>query len=287
MKKSCYQFLKNLYHQQNYYSVLVDLTNNERVENKLDALLLNPQLVEAAQKKADDMAEKGYFAHVSPDGSKPWYWFEESGYEYTYAGENLAVDFSDSEEVKDAWMDSPLHRANILNGKYTEIGIATAKGKFNGKKTTFVVQMFGSPKTTFKIVDQISVSGEEIISTSTPTTSAITTQVLGAETSYVEFKSEEISTGTNTPVVVQQINVETPIEYASRSQELLASPGTLLKTTYGFLAVIILFALTLFIGIELKIRHPKNVAYGFLLLIIMGSLFWLYQYGLFSHIIVV
>ena len=48
----------------------------------------------AAQAKADDMATKGYFAHTSPDGKNSWYWFKQAGYTFTYAGENLALDFS-------------------------------------------------------------------------------------------------------------------------------------------------------------------------------------------------
>ena len=60
--------------------------------------------------KAQDMATLGYFAHVSPDGKTPWYWIEKVGYDYQYAGENLAINFSDSKDVTNAWMASPLHK---------------------------------------------------------------------------------------------------------------------------------------------------------------------------------
>ena len=71
---------------------------------------------------------------------------EKADYDFVYAGENLAINFEDSSEVSSAWMNSPKHKENILNGNFTEIGIATEKGFYNGKETIFVVQMFGSPK---------------------------------------------------------------------------------------------------------------------------------------------
>jgi len=126
-------------------AVLVDLTNTERGDGALAVLTRNEVLDHAAQLKAEDMAEKEYFAHDSPDGLSPWYFFEQAGYTYAYAGENLAVNFSDSDEVVDAWMNSPGHRANILKSQYSEIGIGTAKGMYKGTPTIFVVQLFGTP----------------------------------------------------------------------------------------------------------------------------------------------
>ena len=126
-------------------NVLVDETNQSRVANALPDLQLSPVLQEAAQEKANDMASKGYFAHTSPQGLTPWYWFQQVGYSFDYAGENLAVNFSDSQDVTTAWMNSPEHRANILNADFTQIGIATAQGIYNGQPTTFVVEEFGTP----------------------------------------------------------------------------------------------------------------------------------------------
>jgi hypothetical protein len=125
--------------------VLVDLTNEERQDNNLGYLQRNPLLDLAAQQKARHMAENSYFAHNSPDGLTPWYWFYQTGYQFQAAGENLAVNFSDSDQVVRAWMESPGHRANILNGGFTEIGMAMAEGEYNGKRTIFVVQLFGTP----------------------------------------------------------------------------------------------------------------------------------------------
>lgn len=126
-------------------AVLVDLTNEDRTERGLHSLEPNKELKKAAQMKANHMVEEGYFAHDAPDGTTPWEWFQRAGYQYRSAGENLAVNFADSEMVEEAWMESPPHRKNILADKFTEIGIATTRGEYKGKETVFVVQMFGKP----------------------------------------------------------------------------------------------------------------------------------------------
>ncbi|MDO8469709.1 MAG: CAP domain-containing protein [bacterium] len=125
--------------------VIVDATNAERGNEVFGTLAVNPLLQGAAQKKADDMAAKGYFAHTAPDGTAPWAWFKQAGYAYAYAGENLAVNFMDSKDVVDAWMRSPSHRANIMNGHYSEIGIGVAEGEYQGQRAVYVVQFFGLP----------------------------------------------------------------------------------------------------------------------------------------------
>ncbi len=127
-------------------SVVTLLTNEDRVAQGLAQLESDELLTKAAQLKAEHMAEEGYFSHVSPDGKTPWYWLEQVGYPYSYAGENLAVDFNDSREVQEAWMASPTHRANIVKREYTRIGVGVAKGMFEGKETTFAVQFFATPK---------------------------------------------------------------------------------------------------------------------------------------------
>lgn len=126
-------------------AALTDLTNNDRALSGTTVLVEDPLLAKAAEMKAEDMAAKGYFAHVSPEGKTPWYWLDSVGYEYSYAGENLAVNFTDSVDVETAWMNSPEHRANIMKPEYTRIGIGTAKGIYNGEATTFVVQLFATP----------------------------------------------------------------------------------------------------------------------------------------------
>ncbi len=125
--------------------VVALLTNDARTDENLLPLRESEILARGAQMKADDMAKKGYFSHTGPEGEQPWVWFMRAGYRYQYAGENLAVNYDESEEVVDAWLKSPTHRANILKEQYTEIGIGIATGTYKGREATFVVQFFGKP----------------------------------------------------------------------------------------------------------------------------------------------
>jgi len=124
---------------------IVELTNQKRTEKGLPPLMLNPLLSEAARRKAGDMFAFNYWAHNSPSGRDPWSFFKEVGYQYLYAGENLARNFTDPEGVVGAWMASPTHRDNILNSDYQEIGVAVVEGSLEGVQTTLVVQLFGTP----------------------------------------------------------------------------------------------------------------------------------------------
>jgi uncharacterized protein YkwD len=123
---------------------LIEFTNQERVNHNQPVLRYNSQLRDAAMAKAADILEKDYFEHTSPQGKTPWVFIDQAGYSYLRAGENLAIDFKDSNDVVPAWMKSPTHRANILKDDYEEVGIAAVTGDYNGHKTTVVVQMFGS-----------------------------------------------------------------------------------------------------------------------------------------------
>jgi len=121
-------------------------TNNERVANNKAALTMNDTLGEAAAMKANDMFVDQYWSHTAPDGTGPWVWFAEVGYDYERAGENLARGFDSSAGVVTAWMDSPTHRENVL-GDFTEVGFAVQEGVLNGKSTTLVVALYGKPAT--------------------------------------------------------------------------------------------------------------------------------------------
>ncbi len=123
---------------------VVRLTNQKRQEAGLSLLTYNSDLAGAAYTKGVDMITKDYWAHVAPDGTQPWKFFNDFGYKYKYAGENLARDFTNPSSAVDAWMNSPTHRENILNPKYKEIGIGVVEGDLAGTDTTIIVQFFGS-----------------------------------------------------------------------------------------------------------------------------------------------
>lgn len=124
---------------------LLTLTNEKRKENGLGALIQSPQLSTAAENKADDMFAKNYWAHNSPTGTTPWVFIKQSGYNYVYAGENLARGFNSSTDVVNAWMASKAgHRENILSSDFKDVGFAVKSGKLNGEETFLVVQELGS-----------------------------------------------------------------------------------------------------------------------------------------------
>lgn len=147
-------------------SSIIELTNKERGQLGLTQLTENEALNQAAKEKAMHMFSQSYFDHFSPTGVSPWYFFENNGYDYKYAGENLAIGFLEPEEVYTAWQDSYTHHENILNENYREIGIGVVKGYFNGAYTTIVVQLFGTQEATTTPITLI--EEEEVIQEETP-----------------------------------------------------------------------------------------------------------------------
>lgn len=123
---------------------IIELTNQERAKKGLPPVSENEALNKAATLKAQNMFDENYWAHFAPSGKTPWDFILGSGYRFTYAGENLAKNFYNTEGVISAWMTSQTHRDNLLNSKYEDIGIAVVEGVLNGQKTTLIVQMFGT-----------------------------------------------------------------------------------------------------------------------------------------------
>lgn len=126
---------------------LLNLTNKEREKYQLSPLKYNEKLSLAARKKAEDMFAKNYWAHYSPYGKTPWDFILDSGYQYEYAGENLAKNFLFTNDVIRAWMNSPSHKENILKKEYTDVGFAVVNGVLNNEETTLIVQIFAKPLT--------------------------------------------------------------------------------------------------------------------------------------------
>lgn len=139
---------------------IIDLTNMERKRYGVSTLKENSLLDKAAEDKAKNMFAENYWAHNSPSGKSPWVWFKQEGYDYVYAGENLARGFSNSKDTMDAWMASKMgHKENVLGNNYQEIGIAVEDGILNGEKTTLVVQLFGTPTSAIAAKPQVGEGG--------------------------------------------------------------------------------------------------------------------------------
>ncbi len=124
---------------------MINLTNKSRIEAGLAPLAINEKLARAAEEKASDMFKLQYFDHNSPDGTTPWDFIKSAGYEYEYAGENLAIDFISANGAHKALMESSSHRDNILNMNYVEIGIAVKEDIFEGSKSIIIVEEFAAP----------------------------------------------------------------------------------------------------------------------------------------------
>jgi uncharacterized protein YkwD len=128
---------------------VIELTNQERTKRGLRALTWNEQLFKAAQNHCKNMAEDDFFSHqdrFNRDHKTPVERAKNYGYPSSYVGENIAAGSSTPEEVVRNWMDSPKHRDNILNPKYTEIGVGhhylgNDGGKVNHKH--YWTQVFG------------------------------------------------------------------------------------------------------------------------------------------------
>ena len=113
------------------------LVNAERAAAGLAPLTINPALNNAALRHAQDMAANGFFSHTGSDCSTPFVRIAEAGYGYSMSGENLASGFATAGDAVNAWMQSPGHRANIMQGGFTETGIV--------RYGDFWVQTFGTP----------------------------------------------------------------------------------------------------------------------------------------------
>ena len=126
---------------------IFEWTNKQRkINGSLVSLKQNSKLNQIASLRIKDMFEKEYFEHKSPSGIGASDIAQDIGYEFILVGENIALgNFKNDEDLVQAWMDSPGHRANILNKRYTEIGISAEKGLYKGKKVWLAVQIFGRP----------------------------------------------------------------------------------------------------------------------------------------------
>lgn len=257
-------------------NVLVDSTNVERQKMNEGQLAINPLLQQAAQAKAQDMATKGYFAHTSPDGVTPWYWLQQVDYAYTSAGENLAINFTDSKDVILAWMNSPGHRANILNQSYTEIGIATAKGLYKGQEATFVVQFFGRPDIqTVVVAPIIPVENSPApVATLTP----IPTLTPRPSSNPIPLENGQVKSETTTTLPLAVSAVEPAISHSSFKDRLLSNPKSLttdilLMMVLGFMLVTMLTLLA-----HNGTIRPRAIVNGIICMTIIITLVYFNQY---------
>jgi uncharacterized protein YkwD len=270
-------------------AILVQLANGDRAQNGLGDLVVNPVLVAAAQAKANDMAAQGYFAHISPSGLDPWHWFQLAGYKFDYAGENLAVDFSDSTDVNNAWMNSPTHRENILDPHYTEIGIATAQGMYQGHPTTFVVQEFGAPAGTVKQqpVAVASVPENPTVLATASTEPAPKPEVLGTSVQEPTPKQEVVAkpsaVATTSPLMAAQLAQVQKDQAIPAWGYLIGYPKAAMHLLYYMIALLIIAALIFDTGLQLKEHHKRKARHAAFALAAVCICFVLADYMFFAQ----
>ena len=126
---------------------IITLTNQARQQRGLSVLVHNKTLDNSAEAKLEDIFSGQYFEHVSPAGVSVTDLVNKAGYQYIVVGENLALgNFGGNTNVMSAWMASKGHRANILDPRYQEIGVAVGRGMYEGKEQWLAVQHFGKPQ---------------------------------------------------------------------------------------------------------------------------------------------
>ncbi|MFA6392282.1 MAG: CAP domain-containing protein [Patescibacteria group bacterium] len=226
---------------------LVELTNQSRTTAGVNPVKENALLTRAAYQKAQDMLDRNYFNHEDPDGNMPWYWLKNNNYIYSYAGENLAMDFTRAETVHEAWLSSESHRANIENPNYKEIGIAVVHGKLNGKSTTVLVEFFG---TTFIP----SIAGEP--------------DVLYSETAGNPLSTEVLADGNNPQLKSAEVTAELK---GIENKGFLSSLSSYSDKIYWALFLLLISALMVNIFVKIRIQHQPAIIQTIAVLLLIGS----------------
>lgn len=235
---------------------LVQKTNQKRQEQGLSTLNYNSSLSNAASQKAQHMLANNYWAHNAPDGTTPWVFFKNAGYEYIFAGENLARGFSNTDDVMNAWMASPGHRENILSPNYKEIGFAVVTGTLTGEETVLVVEMFGSSNSSVtQTTTTQEVAQEKVIPTAAPVPLARIVSISPMQSTPTPIKSVPtvLPTLSQSNTVEEDENPTTGVE-SFKSSPLLNEKSLSKNITIALVVLLLgVFILDLFIVEKNKI----------------------------------
>ena len=255
-------------------STLESFVNQTRQSLGLHPLAENSKLDQAAQLKAENMVTDNYFAHTSPTGISPWYWFSQVGYNYKYAGENLAIGFFDSEEVYNAWLNSPEHKANIVNPNYSEIGTAVLNG-YGGNNTIVVVQEFGSQKPVKTVVANNNSKPAQAIRSKNPVAAQESPAPVKASPEASASQAVTVS-GASQKVLSQSTESKSVIESGKPASSNIYSviynySGWLQNIIYGVSSVVI-GVLLILIFFNFNFDFRKKLVFRSVLLVVLLSL---------------
>lgn len=253
-------------------STLMQLINQERVRRNLSSLFTHRSLVTAATQKSQDMIDRDFFAHVDPDGNYVWTRIVAAGYTpYQILGENLAIDFSTSEGMVQAWIDSPSHRANLLHPDFVDQGLAALYGDYQGRFTNLTTSLFG-----------------KLAQTQTPPPPAVKSQTppvnqLPPATPQTQ-KIPSTTRPTSTTPIRQESKSEAPQEFKlpSLPKQLKGQPtvflaSRLIFTLFGMFLLLILTINSVLIyksDIQFARGHPSYHLLGFILIVLITIFIW-------------
>jgi len=261
---------------------LVSLINQERQARNLSALSLNASLNSVAGLKVNDMLAKDYFDHTSPSGISPWYWFKQIGYNYALAGVNLAMGFTETDAVFQAWMNSPSHRDNILNPNFKEMGLAVKSGQIQSHADTLTVLVFGRQKTT---TPKTPIAQNILSSNVSPKTSA--TPAPAAGNSTLDSQSGQIELKTILAVEPQTVSrgdspagqasiTPTRLGYAPRVLGAFVSKSDeIFKSLYLYFTLFLAIALLVNIFVKIKIQCWPTIGATTLIIILSTTLIFI------------
>jgi hypothetical protein len=211
------------------------------------------------------MASKSYFAHTSPEGLTPWHWLDLVGYDYEYAGENLAINFTDSQDVTSAWMNSPTHRANIAKAQYSEVGTGIATGTYQGYETIFVAQVYAKPaaKAAAQTVQTAPAASEQIDPVGD------ITALPGPATASIEAPEAQVL-GSETDTAVAPVKAE---KASSLWQRLASAPRHTMNYFLYAIGAIVAAAVLIKLAVSMKAHHVDLVANGLCVIAIVFGVY--------------
>ena len=257
-------------------TTLMGLINQERQQRNISVLFTHPSLLSASAQKSQDMIDRDYFNHIDPDGNYIWGKIVAAGYTpYQLLGENLAVDFATSEGIVKAWLDSPSHRANLLNTQFVDQGLTALYGDYQGRYTNLTASLFGA---LVAKKQQSAYSTPYGTPYTTPYATPYPTPAL-EEISKHELKIEKpvppLVATTTSPIVVEPENkILSPIPKEPVSPLMVSR---IIFTLFGFGLLSILATDSVIIykhAPQTPRSHSSYHSFGFMLIVLVSILIW-------------
>ncbi len=241
---------------------IVALTNIVRREKNLPVLAVSAKLDLSSQNKAEDMAEKEYFAHAREEKSLSS-WLKGVNYKYSVAGENLAVGFSSAEEIVKAWKNSPTHYANLIDPEFKDLGVGLSGGIYNGRATIFVAQHLGAQVAIAKVekppVKKVIAKKSSSVEVKTEVSKSPSSSPAEPVQTSSSVLAGKIDDAKETEPAVMSTNQQTPIDrYMQAKRVLLPITSVFAVSQNIYLSAIFFFSFILLLNIVIVVAAGKK-----------------------------